>query len=160
MKRGRHPPNLPVGFWIRLVYVCVCVCACVSVCVCTHRVTAGCSLWSGYQSGCVPALLCRLPVCLSLPLFFRFLLPLCLCLSLTFWLHRPVACVIRASSSGTTADHLSLTCLCSTPSLSSFLPPIFWQLLTGSIPAAGVHSLQEAGSHVTLSPDLCLYLRC
>lgn len=35
-----------------------------------------------------------------------------------------------------------------------FLPPISCQLLTGSSPAAGQHSLQEAGSHVTLPPDL------
>lgn len=154
------------------VSVChsVCFVACSGMVLCVRvcgpkkqRAAAGCSLWSGYRSGCVPSLLCRLHVCLSLSLspnsfcLSRFLLPLSAPLSyflvtealglrhpsLFLWHHyRPLPLSL-------------LSVFLPFPlSLSLFLSS--YHLLTGSSPAAGPHSLQEAGGHVTLFPDLFL----
>lgn len=130
-----------VGVWSRArmhsvcVYVCVhvlcfslCMLLYASVCVYTCpwplEVEVSSRLLSLIRLQKWVCFLSRLsPACLPLPLSLsnsfclsRFLLPLHLCLP--FWLQRPVACVIQASSFGNTTDHLS--------HLSGFLPmPLF-----------------------------------
>lgn len=115
-------------------------------CVCVHvpgpykqRLVNGSSLirlqkWVCSHSPLSPVCL---PLLLSLSNSFclsHSLLTLCLCLSLPFWLQRAEACVIQASSSGTTTDHLSLACLYSSASLS-----LSFHLSTGwsTLPAGG-----------------------
>lgn len=107
-----------------------------------------CSL-SPLSPGCLP-----LPLSLTYSLSFSLSLAffsLCLCLSFLF--QKLAACVIQASSYGTTTDHISLLLDCVPPllSLPSFPSISSTHTLTGSSPTAGLHSMQESGSHVTPS---------
>lgn len=125
---------------------------CECVCVCTHvpgpykqRLAAGCSLIRLQKWVCSLSPLS--PACLPLPL--------CLSLSLPFWLQRAEACVIQASSSGTRTDHLSSACLYSFSFLSiSSIPRQEQSCSWSTLPAGGWEACDA------LSPDLLFLICC